>query len=383
LIRDADSRLSLRDRWAAEDWLADAARAPFHVVRDHPSHANYPLMGGTWGARAAAFRGPLPPLAEILGGFYAARPGAAYGSDIDFLSTSLWGDMKRLGVVQHDSHSCGAPNHGLAGRPFPRPRAGVEHVGAVYVYEGGAETVRDVDLRLLRDSRGAPDCLPPPAPGAARAAPARAAARAAAAAAAPGAPFAAAARGGARAATAWREGAGEAAGACAARGAGGAVVLHWPDAFVDGVTAAGASAVFTYADALPLGARYAPRQYDERVPPRDEPIQALDGGVRYAPAWAVVAAAYAGGAGAPPPPGAAAALAAADAPRLLLALAPPDALLLLPPAWAAPVVEALRAAPDARVAALADRVVEHEAGERALYYAASVFVLDCTGEGGE
>ena len=76
--------------------------------------------------------------------------------------------MTALGVVQHDPHSCGAANHGLAGKPFPHARAGVEHVGAVYVYEGGRETVRQIDLTLLKESRGAADCVPAAEPGAAR-----------------------------------------------------------------------------------------------------------------------------------------------------------------------------------------------------------------------
>ena len=77
--------------------------------------------------------------------------------------------MKTLGVVQHDSHSCGTANHGVAGKPFPKPRAGVEHVGAVYVFdENGKETVRLIDLDLLKQSRGAADCLPGNFPSASR-----------------------------------------------------------------------------------------------------------------------------------------------------------------------------------------------------------------------
>ena len=86
IIRDADSRVSLRDRWAIDEWLHSESKKPFHVVRDHPSHANYPLMGGTWGARASVFRGPLQKLSAILAEYYSTRPNAQYGSDIDFLT---------------------------------------------------------------------------------------------------------------------------------------------------------------------------------------------------------------------------------------------------------------------------------------------------------
>jgi len=89
LCRDADSRVSLRDRWAAEEWLAEGAGgSPFHVVRDHPSHTGYKLMGGTWGAKTSVFRGPLVPLSQTLGNFIAQKGHGDYGSDIDFLSVS-------------------------------------------------------------------------------------------------------------------------------------------------------------------------------------------------------------------------------------------------------------------------------------------------------
>ena len=90
LCRDGDSRVSLRDRWAAEAWLGSAGREPFHIVRDHPSHAGYKLMGGTWGARAATFgSASLQSMRSILGGWVASRGHGDYGSDIDFLSVSV------------------------------------------------------------------------------------------------------------------------------------------------------------------------------------------------------------------------------------------------------------------------------------------------------
>lgn len=88
LCRDADSRVSLRDRWAAEEWLV-GGKEPFHVVRDHPSHSGYKLMGGTWGARSSVFRGPLQPLSKTLGDYVARKGHGDYGADIDFLSVSL------------------------------------------------------------------------------------------------------------------------------------------------------------------------------------------------------------------------------------------------------------------------------------------------------
>lgn len=74
LSRDCDSRLSLRDRYAADDWIA--SKQPFQVVRDHPSHASYPLMGGTWGARNSAWQ-QGKSLKDLLAAF-VARHGEGY-----------------------------------------------------------------------------------------------------------------------------------------------------------------------------------------------------------------------------------------------------------------------------------------------------------------
>ena len=278
--------------------------------------------------------------------------------------------MKALGVVQHDTHSCGAANHGLAGKPFPHARAGVEHVGAVYVYEGGRETVRQIDLTLLKESRGAADCVPAAEPGAARK---LLTINDALADAAPVGAGDARAGGGARSSTAWQGG-----GLCAARVAPATpALLHWPRAWVDALRADGKTAAFTHADAVLLGgAGYVPASYVERVPPTVEPIQALDGGVRYAAAL-VLAEPALGAAAAAPSAAAAAAFARDDVPRILLALARPDALLLLPPTWAAAVRGALAAARTPAERALATRVIDHEASETALYYAADVYVFAC------
>jgi hypothetical protein len=374
VIRDADSRVSLRDRWAIEEWLASPGSPPFHVVRDHPSHANYPLMGGTWGARTAVFRGPLPPLSQILGDYYSTRSGVIYGSDIGFLSDAVWKHMKSLGVVQHDSHSCGAPNHGIQGAPFPRPRAGVEHVGAVYVYEDSRETVRLKDLTLLIASRGAPDCVPPPMPGATRKAMTVAATLANSEVLEPTADFRVAARAGRRVSTAWK---GDAGGLCGAKLIPS--LLHWGAGFVERFDAAARStAVFDYGEAMSVGGPRAsgPANYDERVPASVEPIQALDGGVRYARALVIFEAAVTSAdAGLADKGGRA--VGGDDAIRVLRALADEGAFVLLPSAWAAAATGALKSHSSAEVRALAPRIIDHEVADSALYYATHVYVHTC------
>jgi hypothetical protein len=48
MVRDADSRVHWKDRWAIRQFLKSIFIA--HTIRDNPAH-NAPLMGGLWGLR--------------------------------------------------------------------------------------------------------------------------------------------------------------------------------------------------------------------------------------------------------------------------------------------------------------------------------------------
>lgn len=48
ISRDADSRISLREVDAVNEWVE--SKKILHIMRDHPHH-NYPILGGMWGIR--------------------------------------------------------------------------------------------------------------------------------------------------------------------------------------------------------------------------------------------------------------------------------------------------------------------------------------------
>ena len=48
ISRDTDSRLSLREKAAVDEWLS--SDKDFHIMRDHPYHATE-ILGGMWGVR--------------------------------------------------------------------------------------------------------------------------------------------------------------------------------------------------------------------------------------------------------------------------------------------------------------------------------------------
>lgn len=155
--------LLLRERWAMDEWeeadVASAGRFPFHVLRDHPSHSNFKISGGLWGAA----KGSVPNIRTLLAS--VGKGGKAdYMHDMDFLNSQVWPIMRSKGSMQHDAFSCAAsPDMGELG--FPRPRAGAEHVGGVY---DGQDIVRAGDVALLPEPGQAPSCSSPDPATAAR-----------------------------------------------------------------------------------------------------------------------------------------------------------------------------------------------------------------------
>lgn len=124
--RDADSRLSERDAAAVSAWLNSDAM--LHCMRDHPSHARYPLSGGLWGARTRWLRlllgsGGAGPVAKLAKGY-----GDRYLDDMNFLGRELW-PAAQADVYCHDSVSC---DRWPRSHPFPVERRAFEHVGQVF-----------------------------------------------------------------------------------------------------------------------------------------------------------------------------------------------------------------------------------------------------------
>ena len=53
LSRDTDSRLTIREKLAVDEWLASGKN--FHIIRDHPEHM-YTILAGMWGCRCNILR---------------------------------------------------------------------------------------------------------------------------------------------------------------------------------------------------------------------------------------------------------------------------------------------------------------------------------------
>jgi len=134
--RDIDSRLSLREKLAVDEWVESGKK--IHVMRDHPSHSNFAMSGGMWCASAAAF----PFIARHLNQTSTEN---VYLQDMNWLNERIWPGVVK-DVLQHDSFSCDRFGGGL---PFPSVRIGWQHVGSVYING----EIRQEDINILKKAK--------------------------------------------------------------------------------------------------------------------------------------------------------------------------------------------------------------------------------------
>jgi hypothetical protein len=138
IVRDADSRLNVREKAAVDAWIASGR--PFHVMRDHPQHRHTPMLAGMWGCRG----GVLPDMPDRIARF--AR-GVVKHTDTTFLREEIWPLVKDRALV-HTS----VPEP-LGGDPFPPHSPFDGFVGEIVDPRAEARG----HLALLLPSRGRPD----------------------------------------------------------------------------------------------------------------------------------------------------------------------------------------------------------------------------------
>ncbi|MBU6385918.1 MAG: hypothetical protein KGS49_08280 [Planctomycetes bacterium] len=117
IIRDTDSRPTLREASAVEQWL-DSGRT-LHLMRDHPEH-QVVIMGGMWGCR----KGAVPDIESLIDrwGVWARK-----GQDQVFLREVIYPRFKHDLLVHSELFSYGDEFC----LPFPMQRKPGEFVGAV------------------------------------------------------------------------------------------------------------------------------------------------------------------------------------------------------------------------------------------------------------
>lgn len=145
IVRDSDCRVQDRDYTVVAEWMA--SKTAFHCVRDHPSHAQYPILGGLWGGIPRKLREILPiPWQDLMMGLRSD-----YSQDMSFLASAIWPKVQSFAFC-HDSVSC---KSWLNSHPFPVARLGTEHLGQVFDAFGNA---RDDDIQILLENRPPDEC---------------------------------------------------------------------------------------------------------------------------------------------------------------------------------------------------------------------------------
>jgi len=119
ICRDCDAVVNEREAAAVAEWISSGQR--FHVMRDHPEHAEL-MMAGMWGGVA----GLLPSLTEQAVQYYELHQPKWRWVDQDFLRDRVW-PLIRQDCLVHDSvYSMGNDCRAFPAHP-PIPAG--DHVG--------------------------------------------------------------------------------------------------------------------------------------------------------------------------------------------------------------------------------------------------------------
>lgn len=117
ISRDTDSRLSLREKLAVDEWLM--SDKDFHIMRDHPYH-NVEILGGMWGVR----NGLLKNIKTLINEY---TKGDFWQVDQNFLKEKIYPLVINNSFI-HDSYF----NYNINSKKFPSERINKEFIGDVF-----------------------------------------------------------------------------------------------------------------------------------------------------------------------------------------------------------------------------------------------------------
>jgi hypothetical protein len=116
IFRDSDSRLSVRESSAVQEWLE--SKSELHAMRDHPFHSSW-ILAGMWGARG----GILKKIAKELP--TSIPVDQKWGHDQRWLAVNVYKPFHE-NIFMHDSFF--RREHSFF---FPKARDNGEYVGEV------------------------------------------------------------------------------------------------------------------------------------------------------------------------------------------------------------------------------------------------------------
>lgn len=135
ISRDCDSRLSLREKAAVDEWLASDKQ--WHIMRDHPWHGAL-MLGGMWGVKSC------PAMNDWISAWDAED---RYQTDQDFLRSMVYPIASKDAMIH--AQFCGIEDTAI---PFPTRRSGLEFIGQVF--DENEVTVAEHQTMLMRALKG-------------------------------------------------------------------------------------------------------------------------------------------------------------------------------------------------------------------------------------
>jgi len=132
-VRDADSRITERDRACIQDFVESDKL--FHIIRDHPNHF-HKIMGGMWGIKKPLLQEPLQDLFHKWRQFHSSTE---FWNDMDFLRDTFYPHVLYFSMIHDELHDFEPP---MLRTPFRIPLDDQKQhfIGQVYEFnKDGAE----------------------------------------------------------------------------------------------------------------------------------------------------------------------------------------------------------------------------------------------------
>ena len=142
IIRDTDSRLSIREGLAVADWID--SEADVHIMRDHPYH-NAPILGGMWGIKGGL-------IFDIISEILKFNPTDKKGQDQLFLNKLIYEKVMTGQFSQkvHDPFYEKKAFPGKSGRG--KDNNNVWFIGQCFNSSGLPNSVQDIDTLLNHET---------------------------------------------------------------------------------------------------------------------------------------------------------------------------------------------------------------------------------------
>jgi hypothetical protein len=117
LVRDADSHVHWKDRWAINDFLASGKGA--HMIRDHPFHT-CPILAGLWGIRKGVLKESIRDIYERWTPVSAGSGTEPHGFGIDqnFLTLCIYRLIANDAIIHYSHDICMYAGEHLVKFPF-------------------------------------------------------------------------------------------------------------------------------------------------------------------------------------------------------------------------------------------------------------------------